>query len=115
MGVRGIRHGKKPKCVDDAKRLQSQLCRQALWTLQEQWLLLLQNDRNNTDNNNDEEEKEEAGQPNTPSAWLPALSQQQQQQRDDDTDYIEYQQKYCNTIYQMIRARIFSHDRREAE
>ena len=114
VGVRGIRHGKKPKCVDDAKRLQSQLCRQALWTLQEQWLLLLQNDRNNTDNNNDEEEKEEADQPNTPLAWLPALSQQQQQQQqqqDDDTDYIEYQQKYCSTIYQMIRARIFSHDR----
>ena len=38
VGVRGLRQGKKPKCDDDAQRLQSRLCRKEWRALQELFL-----------------------------------------------------------------------------
>jgi hypothetical protein len=97
VGVRGIRHGKKPKCDDDAIQLQSQLCRSQLMKLHEQACCLLRNLQNqqalianNTTGTTEDNSM-------VCSTALPSLREK----------YKEYKLNQCCTIYRAIRQRLF--------
>ena len=99
VGVRGIRQGKKPKCNDDAKRLQSQLCRNAFVTQHEHFLLLLRKYNKSIS---------EMYQPNSTNALL--QSSPENVEKDDNVYYNQYKRKHSCPMYRMIRTWIFSRE-----
>ena len=98
VGTRGIRQGKIPKCHYEAQRLQSQLCRMALFTLQKQFeLLLLQNEIKHNQNES-AQQQQQVGTTNSSND-------------DDDSSFhnhIPNHTKDCCPMYRMIRDRIFA-------
>jgi Adenosine-deaminase (editase) domain len=96
VGARGIRQGKKPKCDQDVRRLQSLFCRNEFVALHERCLLESYNCHNNNSDHNSREETTD-----TSSSTTGIILS-------TPRNYTAYKKRHCSAIYQLIRQWIFS-------